>query len=249
MNNANTNEYDETTVLGGRVKLRQPMRGLRAGLDGVMVAAAVDIKAGGTLIDLGCGSGAAGLCVKARVQSIKLTGFDIQPDLIECAGKSAALNGWQDDCAFICGDVRDKTVLPSDGFDHVVCNPPYMQEGAWTQSPDPVRQKQMGKAVGDATLVDWIDCMQRIVKPQGSVSIIHRADHLDKVLQAMGTRFGGVEVWPLFSKAGEAANRVVLRALKNRKSPFVLHAGLVLHTDNGAFTPEADAILRDGCAL
>ncbi len=249
MANANRNDVDTTTVLGGRVSLVQPMHTLRAGLDAVMVAGAVPAKTGEHVIDLGCASGAAGFCVMARVPQIRLTGFDIQPGLIDCALQSAALNGWQDACDFITGDVRDKTALPSDGFDHVVCNPPYMQEGAWSESVDPARQKQMGKTAGDATLQEWIDCMQRIVKPHGSVSIIHRADHLDKVLQAMGTRFGGIEIWPLYPRTGEDANRVIMRALKNRKSPSVLHAGLILHETDGAFTKQADAILRDAGTL
>lgn len=242
-------DFDETTVLGGRVKLRQPMQGLRAGLDAVMVAAACPAKAGEHVADIGCGTGAAGLCVVARAQGVRLTGLDIQEPLTQCAQAGAVLNGWGDACTFVTGDVRDKTVLPPDHFDHAVCNPPYMQEGAWYESPDPVRKKQMGKSEGDARLADWIDCLQRIVKPQGSVSIIHRADHMDKIVQALGTRFGGLEIWPLHPHAGEAASRVVVRALKNRKSPMVLHAGIVLHEADGAWTKRADAILSDAEAL
>jgi tRNA1(Val) A37 N6-methylase TrmN6 len=107
----------------------------------------------------------------------------------------------------------------------------------------------MGHAAGDAGLQEWVDCMQRIVKPLGSVSLIHRADHLDKVLQAFGSRFGGIEIWPFYSKAGEAANRIVIRALKNRKSPTVLHPPVIVHGDDGGFTPEADVLLRDAKAL
>ncbi|NBX65850.1 MAG: methyltransferase domain-containing protein [Proteobacteria bacterium] len=243
------NEYDETTVLGGRVKLWQPKAGLRAGLDAVMVAAAVPAAAGDHVLDIGCGSGAAGLCVMARVSGIRLTGLDIQKELVTCAQKSAELNGWQDACRFIEGDVRDKGLLPPDAFDHAVCNPPYMQEGAWYESPDPIRKKQMGKSEGDARLCDWVDCIQRVLKPEGSISFIHRADHMDKLIQALGTRFGGIEIWPLYPRAGEDANRVVIRALKNRKSPMMLHQGVVLHEADGSWTREADTVLREAGAL
>ncbi len=235
--------YDDTTLLDGRVKLRQPLEGLRAGLDAVMVAAACLAKSGENVLDLGCNTGAVGLCVKARVPGIVLTGLDIQEDLVVLARVNDA------NATFIAGDLRDKTLLGSDAFDHVVCNPPYMQAGTWYDSVHQGRSKALGKKEGDATLQDWVDCIQRVVKPGGSVSLIHRADHADKIIQGLGTRFGGVEIWPLYPHAGEPANRIVIRALKNRKSPSVFHAGIVLHEKDGAWTRQADAVLRGAGGL
>lgn len=247
--NANLTDTDETTLLGGRVRLLQPKAGLRAGLDAVMAAAGVPAQAGQHVLDLGCGTGGAGFCVLARVRGARLTGLDVQPDLLVHARESAALNDGAGECDFVCGDVRDKAALPADAFDHAVCNPPYMQEGAWYESPDPVRTRQLGKVAGDARLADWVDCLQRVLKPSGSVTLVHRADHADKIIQALGTRFGGVEIWALHPHAGEAASRVIIRALKNRKSPAVIHAGIVLHEADGAWTPRADAILAGAAAL
>jgi tRNA1(Val) A37 N6-methylase TrmN6 len=42
---------------------------------------------------------------------------------------------------------------------------------------------------------------------------------------------------------------MLVRGRKHGRAPLVLAAGLVLHTDTGAFQPAADAILRDGAAL
>lgn len=241
MHNANL-EIDESWLLGERVRLLQYKTGLRAGLDAVMLASAVPAKAGDRVLDLGCGTGGAGFCVAARCPGIQLTGFDIQADLLSLARQSAVLNNWS--CDFIEGDVRDKAALPADHFDHVLCNPPYMQAGAWYDTPDQTRSKQLGKKVGDASLKDWVDCLQRVLKPAGTVSIIHRADHADKIIQALGTRFGGMEIWPLHPHAGEAANRIIIRALKNRKSPAIFHAGIILHARDGLWTGEAKATLE-----
>lgn len=243
MANANS---DETTLLNGRVRLLQGAEGLRAGLDAVMAAAAVPAKAGDHVLDLGCGTGAVGFCVRARVD-VALTGMDIQGQLIALAAQSATLNNWT--CEFVIGDVRDKTALKPDYYDHAVCNPPFLQPGTWYESPDPVRAKQMGTAKGDALLSDWIDCLQRVVKPGGSVTLIHRADHADKIIQGLGSRFGGVEMWSLHPHAGEAANRVIIRALKNRKSPAVIHPGIILHEADGSWTEAAKAVLENAAAL
>lgn len=232
---------EETTLLGGALRLLQPTEGLRAGLDAVMVASAVPAKSGEKVLDLGCGTGAAGLCVASRVQGIHLTGVDIQSGLTDLAKENAALNGFQ--AEFIAGDLRDKTLLPVDHFHHAVCNPPYMQAGAWYDSPDPVRSKQLGKKDGDATLMDWIDCLLRVIKPGGSLSLIHRADHADKIIQALGTRFGGLELWPLHPHMGEVASRIVIRALKNRKTPVKIYPGIILHHKDGGWDQATDDIL------
>lgn len=249
MTKANALNADLTTLLGGRVQLLQPKAGLRAGLDAVMVAAACPAGAGDMVLDLGCGTGGAGFSVMARIADVCLVGVDIQGELLDLARQNAALNGWADRCAFVEGDVRNKALLQADYFDHAVCNPPYMQAGTWFDTPDNVRSKQLGMAEGDAVLQDWVDCLQRVVKPKGSVSLVHRADHLDKVIQALGTRFGAVEIWPLYAFEGEAANRVVVRARKNRKSPCVVYQGIVLHGADKAWTPKANAILEEAGAL
>ncbi len=233
-------QKDETTLLGGRVRLMQFAHGLRAGLDAVMVAAACPAKEGQRVLDLGCGTGAAGLCVRARVD-VALTGVDIQSELVALAQESALLNGW--DAEFIAGDLRDKGVVASDMFDHAICNPPYMQAGAWYDTPDKVRSKQLGKQDGDATLAAWMDTLYRAVRPGGSVSVIHRADHADKIIQAFGPRFGGMELWTLHPHDGEAAGRIVIRALKARKSPVKIHPGIVLHRQEGGWTETAEGIL------
>jgi hypothetical protein len=42
---------------------------------------------------------------------------------------------------------------------------------------------------------------------------------------------------------------VIVDAGKGRRSPDTLLAGFVLHEADGAFTPAADAVLRDAQAL
>ena len=75
--------------------------------------------------------------------------------------------------------------------------------------------------------------------------MIHQASMTDDIIQALGRRFGAVEIIPLWPHAGEAAKRVVIRARKDRQTPCTLHPGLILHKDEGGYTVETDGILRD----
>jgi tRNA1Val (adenine37-N6)-methyltransferase len=96
-------------------------------------------------------------------------------------------------------------------------------------------------------LGDWLKLgLQRTVSG-GYFTAILRADRLNEALAALPDK--GVAAFPLFPRAGEAPKRVIVQARKGSRAPFALLAGLVLHQPDGAWTPEADAILRRGTAL
>jgi tRNA1(Val) A37 N6-methylase TrmN6 len=61
--------------------------------------------------------------------------------------------------------------------------------------------------------------------------------------------FGGITIFPLWPARDRPARRVLLRARKSSAEPAALLPGLVLHGADGRFTPEAEAVLRDGCGL
>ena len=61
-------------LLGGRVRLRQPREGYRAGLDAALLAAAVDARPGERLLEAGCGVGGALLQDAARSIGARFTG-------------------------------------------------------------------------------------------------------------------------------------------------------------------------------
>ena len=256
--------HNDSHVLNKRIRLKQPEDGFRTGLDAVLLAAACPARSGESLLDLGCGVGAAGLCVLARIKGASLSGIDIQSDHIELARENAQINSFE--ASFQEGDIKDFSILPSPRkrgssayasqdprfrgedrmalFDHIICNPPYQDAGEHTASPSPAKATAHTHP-DDTTLLDWIKAAHRNVKPAGSLTMIHRADKTDKILQAMENRFGAVEIIPLWPKAGAPAKRVIIRALRDRKTPATLHPGLVLHMDNGDYTPAAESILRD----
>lgn len=231
----------EIYVLDKTVRLLQPGQGFRTSLDSVMLAAACPVRAGQSVLDLGCGVGAVGFCILRRVPGVAITGVDVQAEYIELAERNIALNE-ADGVEFICGDIKD---FHADGrFDHVVSNPPFLDAGRHTPSPDAGTARARGHEDEKIGLQDWIDAGFRNLKSGGSLTLIHRADAVDRIVQGLGRRFGAVEIIPLWPRSGVAAKRVIVRAVKDRKSPAVLHPGLVLHTESGDYTAEADNILR-----
>lgn len=239
-----TSDLREIYVLNKAIKLSQPQDGFRTCMDSVLLAAACPAQSGQSVLDLGSGVGGAGFCVLYRVPETHLTGIEVQKDHIALASENAKLNGFLDRVDFMHKDIRDfKTET---GFNHVICNPPYMTDGAHLRSPHEKKAKAHGS---DTVLQDWIACAYRCLKPGGSFTIIHRADHTDKIIQGFAGKFGNTDIIPLWPKANIQAKRVIIRGLKDRKSPSILHPGLVLHKEDGTYTDEAEHVLREGKPL
>ncbi len=244
----------EITVLGGQLRLTQMPDGLRTSIDSVLLAAACPAKHDEHVLDLGCGIGSAGLCVLFRIPKTHLIGIDIQDDHLDIAQENAALNGFSDRSEFISASVTTYAKY-KDGsetkpfFDHVICNPPYYDAGTHITSPKSKIATACDHDDVGAGLVDWIDCAYKSLKNDGSLTIIHRADQTDKIIRGLGKRFGAIDIIPLWPKSGQSARRVIIRALKDRRSPSHIHPGITLHGPAGEYTPQAENILRGGAAL
>jgi tRNA1(Val) A37 N6-methylase TrmN6 len=232
----------EDRLLDGRVVLRQPDAGYRAAIDPVFLAAAVPAKSGERVLDAGCGVGAGALCLASRVAGVQVVGIDAQSDLISLAAEGARLSGLSDRSWFIAGDILSPPGLGAP-FDHVMANPPYLAEGSAIPPPDPA--KRQANVEGEAKLADWVAFCLGQVKAGGSVTFIHRADRQGEVIAALEKGAGGINVFPLWPKsAGEGAKRVIVQGVKGGANGVSMCDGLVLHQENGDFTPAAQAVLR-----
>ena len=240
-------EVTHDRLLGGRVALAQPRHGYRAAVDPVLLAAAVPLKAGECALEIGCGAGAAALCLLARVPDGRVSGLEQQPALARLARQNAAANGAADRFAVHTGDLlAPPGEIGCGGFDHVFANPPYLAAGTADAPADPLRAA--ANVEGAARLPDWIAALARAARRGGTLSVIHRADRLPELLAQMDRVAGGLVTCPLWPTAGKPAKRVLVQGRVGVGGPATLIAGLTLHADGG-FTPEARAVLEDAAAL
>jgi len=133
-----TGDTTEDTLLGGRVRLRQPVQGLRAGLDAVLLAASIPARPGQTVLEAGCGTGAVFLCLLARVPDLHILAVEREPELAELARHNAAANNVADRVTILTGDVTDPALLQERRVHHACANPPYWPGGG--PPPPPPRR-------------------------------------------------------------------------------------------------------------
>lgn len=239
----------ETTLLRGQVKLLQPREGFHASMDTVLLAASAGIKAGQSLLDVGCGVGSVGLCIALKNENISLFGIDIFSENIDLAKENAALNGLEKSAKFVCNSLEYDTEIPDFSFDVAVANPPYQATGTHTPSPCPQKAFAHGEEMSSVTLENWCKYLHKKIKNGGRMVMIHRADRLDEIIRALTGRrwFGSLVVLPVHSRADDPAKRVLVAARKERYAPIMIKPALVMHQADGSHTPEAAAIL-DGRA-
>jgi len=235
--------FADDRFLDGRVTIRQPTDGFRSGLDAVMLAAAVPAGEGGDALELGAGAGAASLCLAARVSAYTVMGVEIDPALVDLANSNAETNRMDARAHFVAADALH---LPQDlkrEFAHVFSNPPFHGDEGLAP-PDEGRRRALRD---EGKLSAWLAAGVRRTVSGGTFTAILRADRLAEALATLPEK--GLKIFPLWPKAGEPAKRVVLQLRKGSGAPLALASGLVLHGADGRFTPEADAVLRDGASL
>ncbi len=236
-----------THLLGQRVKVMQPAKGYRIGMDGALLAAACagiarERRRPLAALELGCGVGGALLSLKARCPELGLTGIEREPAYADLARRNVVLNAMHN-VAIIKGDIgAGFKAFELARFDLVFSNPPYFDDPDTLRSPHEAKRPAW---IADDGLGAWLDFALAAVKDGGDIIFIHRADRLGDILTGLSGKAGSFAIRPIQPFADKEAKRVIVRAKRLGRAPLRLLPPLVLH-DNGVrkHTDEVETMLR-----
>lgn len=237
------------TLLNGKVKIMQFQKGVKVSTDAVLLASVFDskdFKKNSFILDVGIGGGGISLCLLNRFSNINILGIDIQSELLNLANESILLNGFQNRCSLLNENIlKPSGILKNKEFDVVITNPPFYKGNS---SPDKIKARAHSELGLDLFL--WIKSSLKRLKNGGSFAIIHKADRIDDIVFALKSfSMGKIEIFPFYSKKGENANRVIIKAKKGYKTPSIIYPEIILHKDDGEYTNFAKDILENGKSL
>jgi len=244
-------DITEDAFLGGQLLLRQKRTGHRAGHDAILLAAATEARAGDRVVDLGAGIGTAGLALARRVAGIRLSLIEIDPELAQLARANAAANAIPAE-AIVLDVTADAQAfaehgLVPDSVDAVLMNPPFNDPARHRGSPDQMRHT--AHVATEETLHAWVHAARRILRSNGALTLIWRADGIADVMAALSRGFGSLAILPVHGEAGKPAIRVLVRAIKGGRAPTRLLPGLMLNDESVVPKKEVRDILEGRAVL
>ena len=237
-------EATRDEILYGRLRLWQPAEGPRVSMDTVLLAAWVRRRARRPrFLELGSASGAVAMMLALRFPPpFHVLGLEIQPELAELAERNRMENDLQDRVSFLCGDLRDTSLLPRESFDGIVVNPPYETAGRGRVSPVASRAIARQGAAGEAaccTLEDVASAGARLLKGDGRLFAVFRTDRMASLMGAMGARgLTSKRVRMIHPRPGAASNLFLIECAKGGGEGLTVEPPLFVLGPDGAYTPE-----------
>ncbi len=226
--------------LNGRMVLKQPAKGHRIGLD-AMILADFAPKGAKHVADFGAGVGAVGIAYALNNIDANVILVERDAEIASLARENLSLNGLAKRVTICEADLfapaktRELAGLMPRSVDLVLTNPPFLNENDARVSPNDKRRA--AHVLDGGTLDDWLRATAHMLKPSGVLVMIHRADALHDILNALQgagatrSRFGAVEITPVYTDATEPATRLLVKATLGSRKKLAILPAIITSTD------------------
>jgi tRNA1(Val) A37 N6-methylase TrmN6 len=107
----------------------------------------------------------------------------------------------------------------------------------------------MAHVAAPDTMERWLHAARRVLKSQGVLTMIWRADGIGEVLAGLDRGFGSVAIRPVHGDAARPAIRILVRAVKGGRAPAAIHPAICLRDADGAPDPYIARVLAGEAAI
>lgn len=224
------------------------------GMDAVLLSGFASVKAGGTAVDLGTGTGIIPILLEAKTKGAEFYGLEIQPEMAEMAARSVRLNALSDKVHIIEGDIKAVSAKAGDQdaenaaftevmaklkgrVDTVTSNPPYMKDSHGLKNPDDF--KQISRHEVKCDLTDVCRAASLLLKNGGHFYMVHRPLRLPEIitkLKAVGLEPKRIK--PVYPYVDREANMILIDAVKGAREECRFEKPVIVYKEPGVYTDE-----------
>lgn len=235
-----SDERIDDLIING-LKIIQSTNQFRFSLDAVLLAHFVTLKRDDRILDLGTGSGVIPLLLTTRAKVQSITALEIQPEMVDMAQRSVALNSLEELISIVHGDIRQVSLtLGSNQFDLVTVNPPYMPlQSGRTNVLDSVT---IARHEVLCELEDVVKAAAQVLVFKGRFAMVHRANRLAEII-GLCQRYNlePRRLRLVQPRLGQKPNLVLIEAVKGVKPDLEILENLVVYDSQG-YSAEIQAI-------
>lgn len=225
------------------LKIIQNKKGFCFGIDSVLLSDfAKTIKKNSEVLDLGTGTAILPILLTAKTSAKHIIGIEIQENVAEMASRSVRMNNLEKKIEIINEDIkRLAEILPTNNYDAIVTNPPYMKTNTGLQNEN--IEKLISRHEIECTIEDIAKISNKLLKNKGEIYMIHRPDRLVDIvtyfrkykLEIKNMRF-------VFPKKDKNSNLVLIKAVKNGQAFMKVEKPLYVYEENGEYSDEIKRI-------
>lgn len=222
------------------LKIIQDKEGFCFGIDSILLSEfAKNIKKNSIVIDFGTGTGIIGFLLIAKNNIKKVTGIEVQSEVVEMVNRSIKINKLEEKFDIINCNIKDiLSKVERQSFDVVVTNPPYKKIN--TGGTNENEKKLISRHEILADIFDFIKAAKLVLKDKGSLYMVHRPERLCDIMY--GLRKNNLEPkrmrFVYSRRDSKEAKLVLIQAIKNSGSFLKIEEPLYIYENNGKYCEE-----------
>lgn len=189
------------------------------------------------IVDFCTGNGVVPIILSHRTKS-NILGVEIQEKLCDLADKSIKINKLEDRVKIINSDIKIFSQEHLNEFDLVLCNPPYFKNYDMS-TKNLSYEKMVARHEILLNLNDLVACAKKVLKDNGTFSLVHRTDRLMEILECF--KKNNIEpkrVKFIYNNINSSSTLVLIEGQKVGKVGMIVDKPLIMYNLDDSMTEE-----------
>lgn len=220
------------------------------GMDAVLLSGFANVRAGGTAVDLGTGTGIIPILLEAKTRGSSFYGVELQEAMAEMAERSVRLNALSEKVHIVRGDIcgisgnADADAVTAElreklkgRVDTVTSNPPYMKQNHGLTNPGDA--KAISRHEVKCSLKDVCRAASVLLKNGGHFYMVHRPLRLPEIISELkAVKLEPKRLKPVYPFADREANMILIDAVKGAGEECRLEKPVIVYKEPGVYNDE-----------